>query len=115
MLKEQRPDSDAGRLRNDAEAMVDEGAAKYREHFPEFLKLTAEAEKKLHAEQSTTDAAKRIEVAEGVVEEFQIKSSGLVHSLLTQHKAGTLTAVRTELLAHLINAEMKEAEAALAN
>ena len=77
--------------------------------------VSVEDEKKLGAGTEIEDADKRIVDAEAFLSESGIQLSGLVQSLLPQHKAGDLNPVRTELLAHLIVADMKKAKAALTN
>lgn len=77
--------------------------------------VSAEDEKKLGAGTPIEGVDKRIADAEAFLNEYGIQLSGLVQSLLPQHKAGDLNPVRTELFAHLIVADMKKAAAALTN
>ncbi|PAY16789.1 hypothetical protein CKO51_24930 [Rhodopirellula sp. SM50] len=83
--------------------------------FLNFLMVSAEDEKKLGAGTPIEGVDKRIADAEAFLNEYGIQLSGLVQSLLPQHKAGDLNPVRTELFAHLIVADMKKAAAALTN
>jgi len=59
--------------------------------------------------------AKRIADAEALLNNYVGQLSGVVQWLLPRHKAGNLDAVRTELLAQLIVADMKKAQDALSN
>jgi len=111
IMKTQEPNTDP----NEVRGQVENAIVQIRKHYPEFLIVSAEAEEKLRAGTPIHDSAKRIADAESFLSEFEIQLSGLVQSLLPQHKAGNLTPVRTELLAQLIVADMKKAERALTN
>ena len=77
--------------------------------------VSAETEAKLQAGTPIEDAAKRIADAEGFFNEFEIQLSGLIRSLLPQHKAGSLSPIRTEVRAQLLVADRGKAEEALTN
>lgn len=111
MMKAQNPSIDP----NEVSRKLQEASIEIRKHYPEFLIVSAEMEQRLKASAPVPESAQRIARAEMFLSEFQIQASGLVQILLPQHKAGTLSPVRTELLAQLMTADMKKAEAALAN
>ena len=77
--------------------------------------ISAETEGKLQAGTPVEGVANRIASAEAFLNDHGLQISGLVKSLLSKYKAGNLNAVRTELLAQLIVADMKKAQEALAN
>ena len=60
-------------------------------------------------------SSKRIDAAKKFLEEFEIQIGGPTVALLEQLDAGTLTPASTELLAHLLGAQVSKARAALEN
>ena len=111
LMKEQQPDTEPDAVRS----QVEEAIAQIRKNVPDFLVVSTETEEKLQAGTPVQDAARRIAEAEAFLNEYVGQISGLVGCLLPQHKAGNLDAVRTELLAQLIVADMKKAQDALTN
>ena len=111
LMKEQQPGTEFDAVRTQVETAI----VQVRKEVPDFLMVSAEDEKKLGAGTPIEGADKRIADAEAFLNESGLQLSGLVQLLLPQHKAGDLNPVRTELLAHLIVADMKKAEAALIN
>lgn len=111
LMKKQQPSTDLDSVRTQVETAI----VQIRKAVPDFLMVSAENEKKLRAGTPLEGADKRIADAEAFLNESGFEFSGLVQSLLPQHKAGDLNPVRTELFAHLIAADMKKAKAALTN
>jgi hypothetical protein len=111
LMQQQQPDTEPDAVRG----KVDNGIAQIRKEVPDFLMVSAETEKKLQTGTPIEGTTKRIAEAEAFFDEYSIRQSGLVASLLQQHKAGKLSPVRTELLAQLIVAEKQRVEAALSN
>ena len=110
-MKAQDPTTELDVVRD----QVEQAIAQIRKDVPEFLVVSAEIEKKLAAGTPIEGSAKKIAEAEGFFSEYGLQLSGLVTSLLPQHKAGDLSPVHTELLAQLIGADKKKAEDALSN
>ena len=111
LMKKHQPSTEPDAVR----AQVDTAIVQVRKEVPDFLMVSAEDEKKLRAGSLIEGSDKRIADAEAFLNESGLQLSGLVQSLLPQHNAGDLNPVRTELLAQLIVADMKKAEAALTN
>ena len=109
LLKKQDPNTGADAVRTQVESAI----AQIRKDVPDFLRLSRENERKLQAGTPIEGVDKRITEAEAFLNNTGIQLTGLVASLLPQHKAGTLSPVRTELLAQLIVADMKKTNAAL--
>tara|TARA_R110002072_G_C7945043_1_gene532779 strand:- start:52 stop:561 length:510 start_codon:yes stop_codon:yes gene_type:complete len=109
LMKKQDPNTDPDAVRTQVESAI----AQIRKDVPDFLMLSGENEKKLQAGTQVEGVDKRITEAEAFLNDTGIQLTGLVASLLPQHKAGTLSPVGTELLAHLIVADMKKTKAAL--
>ncbi len=100
---------------NAVERQVESAITQIRKEVPEFLMVSAETEQQLLAGKAIESAAKRIAEAETFLSDSGVEFSGLVRSLLPEHKAGNLSPLRTELLAQLITADMKKIESALMN
>ena len=115
LMQAQNPDADPNELRGQVQQMLDKEIGKIRTIYPEFLIVSPETEEKLRAGTPTQDSAKRIADAESFLSESGITTSLLVQALLPQHKTGTLTPVRTEVLAQVIVADRKKLEDALTN
>lgn len=111
IMKAREPNANPTELRNQIQETIDDVIVDIRKYYPEFLIVSAETEEKLRAGTPIQDSAKRIADAESSLGGFQ--TGGLVKSLLPQHKAGTLTPVRTELLAQFIVADVKKLEYSL--
>ena len=111
LMAKQQPNTEPDAVR----AKVENAIAQIRKDVPDFLILSAENERMLQAGTQIEGVDKRIADAESFLNDTGIQLTGLVTSLLPQHKAGTLSPVRTELLAQLIVADMKKTQAALTN
>lgn len=111
LMKKQQPDTGPDAIRG----QVENGIAQIRKEVPNFLMVSADTEEKLKAGTQIESSNKRISDAEAFLNEYGIQRSGLVAALLQQHKTGTLSPVRTELLAQLIVADKQKAEDALSN
>lgn len=111
LMKERQPDTDPDAVRS----QVEDAIVQIRKDVPEFLVVSTETEEKLQAGIPVPHAAKRIADAEAFLNNYVGQLSGVVQWLLPRHKAGNLDAVRTELLAQLIVADMKKAQDALSN
>lgn len=86
-------------LRRQAAKILDAENVKIRKHYPEFLIVSAKTEEKLRAGTPIPDAAKRISESEKALIDFESPIPDLFKVMLRQHKAGTLSPLRTELLA----------------
>jgi hypothetical protein len=111
LMKERQPDTEPDAVRSQVESAI----VQIRKDVPEFLVVSTETEEKLEAGIPVQNATKRIADAEAFLNENAGQLSGIVQWLLPQHKAGNLDAVRTELLAQLIVADMKKVQDALTN
>jgi|GEM_PF-3204756 len=113
LMQTQNPDADSKELLSQADQMLSKEIDQVRKLSPDFLILSAENKKKLRDGTPLEDSAKRI--AEGIsfLREYEIELSSLVQLLITQHEAGQLTPVRTELLAQLLTADVKKVTDAL--
>lgn len=111
LMKKQQPGTEPDTVRTQVETAI----VQVRKEVPDFLMVSAEDEKKLEAGSLIEGSDKRIADAEAFLNESRLQFSVLVQTLLPQHKAGNLNPVRTELLAHLIVADKKKADAALTN
>ena len=109
LMKKQDPNTDPDAVGTQVESAI----AQIRKDVPDFVMLSGENEKKLQAGIQVEGVDKRITEAEAFLNDTGIQLTGLVAFLLPQHKAGTLSPVGTELLAHLIVADMEKAKAAL--
>lgn len=107
MVQFQKPGTDPKVLREDVIKTLDQSIKLTREHAPEFLMVSEETESELQAGSAIQDSAERIAAAEKVFAEFQVRTGAIVNMLLPQHKSGTLSPVRTELLAHLMVSDAK--------
>jgi hypothetical protein len=110
-IQSQQPDMDPDVARSQVETAI----SQIRNDIPDFLVVSAATEQKLVAGTQIESSAERIAQAEAFFSENDLQLSGMVQSLLPQHKAGSLDAVRTELLAQLIGADMRKAQEALTN
>ena len=99
--------------REDVRSKAEDFIALTRKDVPDFLMLTRKDEDELRAGRKIHKVDRRISVAEAFLREIEIELSGLVTSLLSQYKAGTLSVPHTELLAQLMVAEMKKTRASL--
>lgn len=111
LMKERQPDTEPDTVRSQVEGTI----VQIRKDVPEFLVVSTETEEKLKAGIPVQSATKRIADAETFLNDYVGQLSGIVQWLLPQHKAGNLDAVRTELLAQLIVADMKKVQDTLTN
>ena len=111
LMKKQQTNVDPNAVRT----QVENGIIQIRKEIPEFLIVSVETEQQLQAGTQIEGCDEKISDAEAFLNEAGIQLTGLVVSLLPQHKAGTLSPVQTELLAQLIVADMKKTQAALTN
>jgi len=127
VMQAQKPDADPKELRGQVQEMLDAEIIKIRKQYPEFLIVSAETKKRLQSGTPIPDAAERIANADEVLRAFEIdthffeKTSSAGSStafkvqtaLLPQHKAGTLSPIRTNLLAQLMDSNARQLGAAL--
>lgn len=97
----------------DAEDVIDAQIDKWRIHYPLFLMLEPADEKQLRTGKSIRDSSTQIKAAREFLADYEVRVGQLTKHLLDKHRVNQLTPVQQELLAQLITAEMKTAEAAL--
>jgi hypothetical protein len=100
-----------GELQVEAEKVVAEEIAKARKRNPDFLIVSARVERDLEQGVGPADGKGRIDRAHQALVGFELPGAAKV--LMSQHKAGTLNAVRTELLAQLLEQAVKVRDAAI--
>jgi hypothetical protein len=115
LMQAQKPDADPEASRVHVQQLVEAGIVEIRKHHPQFLIVSSDTEKRLQSGTPVPDAAERIADAERSLVESGAESPELVTVMLAQHKAGTLSPGRTELLAHLIVGAVKAHEVASTN
>lgn len=113
LLQAQKPDADPEGSRVQVQQLVEAGIVEIRKCHPKFLIVSAETEKRLQSGTPGPDSAARIADGEKSLVEFGTEPPELVKVMLAQHKAGTLSPGRTELLADLMVGAVKEHEFAL--
>lgn len=114
-MRQKKPNTEQAELEVQARTMVDKAIQDLRKHDSAFMIVSPEVERKLQSNEPILDAPKRVGEALETLIDFGVEIPGLSVVLLEQHKAGTLSPRRTELLAHLLAATVKKLRSSLAD
>ncbi|MEL6106756.1 MAG: hypothetical protein AAFU85_11985 [Planctomycetota bacterium] len=111
VMKERVPNVEMNRVKSSIERAI----TAFRANDRDFLRTSTDDEARLAKGKTLDSSASRIKAAKAFLTEFDIQLAGPTVSLLEAHEQGKLSGVNTELLAHLLAAQVAQARKALEN